>query len=242
MEFLADLHVHSDNSFDGLSGLDDIALAAKKRGLHAVAVTDHNVFTLGSPEMRHGVLLLPGCEVSTTGGHVTALFCRPFDVLAMRKNGLPSVREAADAIRANGGIAVLAHPFAKKGASCEAFAPFIDGAECCNARAYFKNPGANAEAAAFAEKYALPAVGGSDAHLAREVGGCFTAVECGSTEELEDAIKAGRCRAVFVKNSPYLNKGLSQLRRRMRKKSLKNLVIGIAYIIYCALRTLFGKR
>ncbi len=137
MAFKADLHVHSDNSHDGRSGLDELAAAAKKRGLDAFAVTDHNVFTLSEPETRCGVLLLPGCEVSTAEGHhVLALFCRePFDVLAMREGKtLPSAAAVTEAIRAHGGVAVLAHPFGKRKTDCSDAAALVDAAEHFNAR------------------------------------------------------------------------------------------------------------
>lgn len=107
--FRADLHVHTDASPDGRSPLAAIARAARRAGLDAVAVTDHDLCT-PVPETLEGVLLIPGCEVSTAAGHVTGLFLeRPLDLAALGR--LPPPEEAAAAIRAAGGLAVLAHPY-----------------------------------------------------------------------------------------------------------------------------------
>jgi len=244
MAFKADLHVHSDNSHDGRSGLDELASAAKERGLDAIAVTDHNVFTLSSPETRNGVLLLPGCEISSAEGHhILALFCRePFDVLAMRKRGsLPSAAEVTEAIHAHGGVAVLAHPFGKRRTDCSPVAPLIDAAEHFNARGYFKNPEANAMAADFLHRFSLPETGGSDAHHRGEVGNCYTEADGGTAGDLEIALREGKTRGVFVRNTSHLQKGLSQFARRRRSKSLPSLIKGCAYLAYCALLDLFKR-
>ena len=233
MELKIDLHVHSDASLDGRSGLDELARAAASRGLHAMAICDHNRFTLTSPETREGVLLLPGCEVSTRSGHILALFCKkPFDIPAE----LPEVPAAAELIRGSGGIAVAAHPFTRAALDREAEAEYLDGVEGANARAYFHNPRANEMAAEYAVRHGLPQTGGSDAHSAGEVGSCYTAVECEALTpaSVEEAVRAGACRPVFVKNTSRLRKGLSQFAAARRRGGIKELCRGTAYIVYCA--------
>ena len=84
-----DLHVHTAASPDGLSSLEELTAAAKAAELDAIAITDHNLCTPVPREMN-GVLLIPGCEVSTGQGHITGLFLNgPLDLEAQRKNGLP---------------------------------------------------------------------------------------------------------------------------------------------------------
>ncbi len=233
MELKVDLHVHSEASPDGRSGLDALAQAAKKRGLDALAICDHNAFTLSSPEERAGVLLLPGCEVSTAAGHVLALFCRePFPC----PKALPTLEEAVRTIRERGGLAVVAHPFARADRDLEGAAEALDGAECANARAYFHNGNANAMAEDFARRHGLFMTGGSDAHEAGEVGNCYTVLECAAPtpEALEEALRAGRCRPVFVRNTSRTRKGLSQFTLRRRLGGVKNICVGAAYVAYCA--------
>ena len=231
--FLADLHVHTDASLDGRSPLGDIARAARAAGLDAVAITDHNLCT-PLPEALEGVLLIPGCEVSTRAGHITALFlARPLDLEALGK--LPAPERAVEAIREAGGLAVLAHPYQKPGARPEDFTFPLDGIEAANARAGCKVPRANDRAAALAHDCGLSRVGGSDAHDAAEVGNACTALEAEelTVSALREALAAGRCAAVLRKNTSHLRKGLSQWTAARRRGGVGRLLKGAAYILYC---------
>ena len=99
MTYKADLHVHTAASLDGLSSLEELTAAAKEAGLDAVAITDHNLCT-PVPQRLNGVLLIPGCEVSTRQGHVTGLFLEePLDLESLRKNGLPQGGDAVEEIQ-----------------------------------------------------------------------------------------------------------------------------------------------
>ena len=150
--YRADLHVHTSASPDGRSSLEEIARAARRAGLDAVAITDHNLCT-PVPERLEGVLLIPGCEVSTRVGHITGLFLtRPLPAW----EAPPAPEEAVAAIRDCGGLAALAHPFQRPGAAPEKFTFPLDGLEAANGRACCKVPRANALAAALAEARGLP--------------------------------------------------------------------------------------
>lgn len=235
MTYQLDLHVHTDASLDGLTPLADQAAAARAAGLDALAVTDHNLCT-PVPEQLNGVLLIPGCEVSTRQGHITGLFLEaPLDLAALRRNGLPSGAEAVEEIRRRGGLAVLAHPFQSPAAHPEDFDFRPDGVEGANARAALKVRNANEQAAALAGRWSLPAVGGSDAHSRHEVGNAFTRVEAEALTlpALKAAILAGRCEAVLVRNTPHLRKGFSQFAQARRRGGVKNLAVGCAYVAYC---------
>ena len=74
MRINADLHVHSNYSKDSLITPKDLVYYAKKRGLTAVAVTDHNQIE-GSWKIAKEVdfLVIPGMEVSSADGHIVAL-------------------------------------------------------------------------------------------------------------------------------------------------------------------------
>jgi predicted metal-dependent phosphoesterase TrpH len=37
-----DTHIHTNYSKDGMSGIKDIVLVARKKGMDAIAITDHN--------------------------------------------------------------------------------------------------------------------------------------------------------------------------------------------------------
>lgn len=234
MTIKADLHTHTEKSFDGRQTLEQLAAAAKARGLQAVAVTDHGKYST-LPEFQDGILLIPGCEFFTTAGHMTGLFLEQPPVLHKM-----TAQEAIDEIHRCGGIAVLAHPFQKPTRREEDFDFVPDALETANARANSKRKNANQLAADYAQKLGLPTVGGSDAHSAREVGNAYTELDCEelTLESVRQAILAGKCRAVLQKDTPHRMIGLSQLTRRKNMGGLKNLLIGLLYLGKCLLKDL----
>lgn len=243
MTFRIDLHVHTDASQDGLSPLLELAAAAKTAGLDAIAVTDHNLCTR-VPERLNGLLLIPGCEVSTAQGHMLGLFLEePLDLDGLRRDGLPTGAEAAEEIRRCGGAAVLAHPYEKPGADPAAFDFRPDAVEGANARACFKVKDANEKALALAGTWDLPAVGGSDAHARQELGSAYTEVECSelTLPALKAAVLAGACGPVLLRETPHFRKGLSQFARRKKMGGVKNLAVGAAYAAYCGLLDILKK-
>ena len=232
--YRVDLHLHTAASPDGRSSLEGIAKAAKAAGLDAIAVTDHDLCT-PVPAALEGVLLIPGCEVSTAAGHITGLFLeRPLPLEALGR--LPAPETAVEAIREAGGLAVLAHPYQRPGAAPEQFTFPLDAIEAVNARACFKVPEANEKAAALAQKRGLPAVGGSDAHDAAEVGNAYTELEAEAlaVSALREALAAGRSRAVLRRNTSHFRKGLSQWTKARRGGGLPRLGKAALYLGYCA--------
>src|SRR2546430_15659772 len=80
MPFNIDLHTHSFFSGDGVSSPEDLIARARAKGLHGIAITDHNTcdavsYMLEKGLMRvdgqpvDGFLVLPGAEVTTADGH-----------------------------------------------------------------------------------------------------------------------------------------------------------------------------
>jgi hypothetical protein len=144
--------------------LDEIVRAARARGLNAVAVTDHDV-TLTDAPSYDGFLIIPGCEFSTEHGHLLGLFLRePIPKLPFA--------ETVDAIHAQGGLAVLAHPFerSRDAKRLEPLVGMLDGVEVRNGRAERKIRDANTLALDFAQAHGMRQFAGSDAHLPGEVG------------------------------------------------------------------------
>ncbi|WP_426757205.1 PHP domain-containing protein [Myxococcus sp. Y35] len=103
-------HVHTTRS-DGRGTPEEVAAAAKAAGLDFVVLTDHNDFAPRPPAFVHGVLLVHGVEISTSGGHLVAFgMSRPLE--GVRKWMPPG--DAVRAVAAAGGTAVLAHPVQKR--------------------------------------------------------------------------------------------------------------------------------
>lgn len=236
MSFRADLHVHTDASPDGRSPLSALASAAAVRGLDAIAVTDHDLCT-PVPARIGGVLLIPGCEISTRAGHVLGLFLeQPAALDALKTEDLPSAEDAVREIRRCGGLAVLAHPYESRSAAPDGAG--TDAIETCNARATFHVKDANEKAAALAARLSLPATGGSDAHAAPEVGAAYTVLEAAvcTLPALRQALANGDCRAVLDRETPKRYKGLSQLAKARRSGGFRQCCVELVYLCYCTAR------
>ena len=169
---VADLHLHTSWSHDCSIEVDDLLDHAEAEGLGAIAVTDHNVFggALEAAERAHGrrIVVIPGEEVKTAGqGEVIGLFLRE-----EIPRGL-SFAETVAAIRAQGGLVYVPHPFDRMHAIPDAATLHrhlaeIDILEVYNARLLFE--AYNEEALRFARKYNLTAAAGSDAHVLPGIG------------------------------------------------------------------------
>lgn len=240
MAILADLHVHSAASHDGKDSLAALAAQAKKLGLHAIAVCDHDLCTV--TETADDFLFIPSVEVSTTEGHILGLFLQsPLDDSVLSNAPMPSAANAIDAIHACGGVAVLAHPFAPQKCDEEILrALAVDAVETVNARAAL-HKGANERALALATAKNVPACAGSDAHEQGELGGCYTAFETDerSLDALRQALLDGKCTPVFVRPCRWRYKGFARVRRdrNWHCTSVKTY----AYLLGALLRGLFQK-
>ncbi|MEM3575231.1 MAG: PHP domain-containing protein, partial [Candidatus Bathyarchaeia archaeon] len=100
-----DMHVHTRLSKDSSIDPKHIAKLLAEAGMDGAAITDHGSLEgFKRAEEREGVLLIPGLEVETEAGELLALFVEePVDAR--------DPWEAADLIRAQGGLVVLPHPF-----------------------------------------------------------------------------------------------------------------------------------
>ena len=169
---VVDLHMHTSWSHDCSIEVDDLLDHAEAEGLGAIAVTDHNVFggALEAVERSQGreLVVIPGEEVKTDGqGEVIGLFLREEIPRGM------SFAETVEAIRAQGGLVYVPHPFDRLHAIPEAATLHrhlaeIDVFEVYNARLLFE--AYNDEALRFARKYNLTRGAGSDAHVLQGVG------------------------------------------------------------------------
>jgi predicted metal-dependent phosphoesterase TrpH len=190
-----ELHTHSALSYDGRDPVDLLLEQAAAVGLDALAVTDHDEIdaSLEAADRAtdHGLVGIPGIEVTTAAGHLLALGVEEF---------IPSGRpfdETLDLIGDLGGVAVVPHPFQK---SRHGVAPHIsrdqlasaDAIETYNSR--LLTGIANRRAERFADRRDLPTTAGSDAHIAEMVGQAVTevAAERRSTEAILDAVVDGR--------------------------------------------------
>jgi predicted metal-dependent phosphoesterase TrpH len=169
---LCDLHMHTSWSHDCAVAPADLVEHAEAEGLGAIAVTDHNVFggALEAVELARGrdLVVVPGEEIKTDGdGEVIGLFLHEEIPRGM------SFADTVAAIRAQGGLVYLPHPFDRmhsipRAATIMRHLAEIDVFEVYNARLLFE--AYNDEALRFAAKYNLTPGAGSDAHVLQGVG------------------------------------------------------------------------
>jgi hypothetical protein len=170
-----DFHVHSHFSPDGEMSPEEIVEMAKKIGLDARAVTDHNTIKGGqeTEKIAKGLVIFTGSEIKTREGEIIGLNLKkdiPSDL---------SLTETCKLIKEQEGFVIVPHPFDRLrsgvGKSINKIIEYIDAVEVLNARSYFDK--FNKNALDFAEENNLPKVAGSDAHFGMELGYAYTLVD-----------------------------------------------------------------
>ena len=178
-----------------------------------LAVTDHDRVD-GALRARDaapdGLTIIVGQEVRTTSGDLIALYIdKPI------RPGLAPF-EAAQAVRDQGGVVGVAHPFdrfragaGRKGWEDELdrVIPLLDYVEIWNARLMVGD--GNTRAAEFAKQHDLPGVAASDAHTVMEVGVAYTILDgpIDTAEEFRAALAAGP-RLVTAHGSRLIRLGM----------------------------------
>jgi predicted metal-dependent phosphoesterase TrpH len=163
-----DLHMHTSASKDSLSAPDAVVEQARRADLDRIAITDHDQIR-GAFEARDLApdLVIVGEEVRTSEG---------LDLIGLYLTDhiLPGsdFRATADAIREQGGVVYLPHPFDSHRGTDEEFLASVedcvDAVEGINARIH--DPARNERAVHWASERDLPIGAGSDAHLLGEIG------------------------------------------------------------------------
>jgi predicted metal-dependent phosphoesterase TrpH len=190
MQVKADLHVHTTYSADSIITPRELVFYAKKRGLTAVAVTDHDqVDGARKIAAETDFLIIPGTEVSSLNGHIIGL-----NVQEAMLRGL-SAAETVDRIHDAGGVAIACHPFALfKGSVGKHVNEKFNAVETRNASS-FPYKSAARKADSLADRLGLPKVAGTDAHIGQAIGCAYTVIEAEpNVEAILKAIVNGRCQ------------------------------------------------
>jgi predicted metal-dependent phosphoesterase TrpH len=221
---VADLHLHTSWSHDCSTDVGDLLDRAEAQGLGAIAVTDHNALggALEAVERARNrrLVVVPGEEVKTDGqGEVIGLFLREEIPRGM------SFADTVAAIRAQGGLVYVPHPFDRMhaipdSATLHRHLAEIDVLEVYNARLLFE--GYNDEALRFARKYDLTAGAGSDAHVLPGVGtGVVRMRRFNGPEEFLIALRGGEVlrrpkSLVYLQGLKWVAQARSMSKERVR--------------------------
>lgn len=198
---ILDPHIHSIHSGDATSTPAQIIKRSQEIGLDAIAIADHNTLkgsqaALKLAEKLDNFLVIPAMEVSTSKGHVVALGITE----EVQKGNSPE--QTIEDIRAQGGIAIIPHPFVRyREGLCDYVEDLdMDAIETLNSRYIFGY--SNWRAKKLAEKRGIPQIGSSDAHFPGAIGSCVTELEADfTTDSVIKTILSGKTN-VFGDRTP----------------------------------------
>lgn len=229
----ADLHIHTNFSYDGVSSPKEIVESALEKGIGCICITDHGQIKGAIEAMKFGydknLLVVPGIEIISSAGEILGI-----NVKKIIPNNL-SPEETIKEIRNQGGIAVIPHPFARH------FSGFwggekmlrllnIDAIEVFNANIPFSR--LNRRSFEFAKKINLPFTAGSDAHRAEYLGSAYLEFSK-DIQSAEDLIKE------ILKKSGIIGGQKLGFRKTFRNSANANVAKMISYF---ALRLKNRKR
>jgi predicted metal-dependent phosphoesterase TrpH len=176
---IADLHVHTINSFDGTATVPSVLQKASLIGLDLIAITDHDqihgALQAEQNGPKYGLEVIPGAEITTADG----------DLLALNIHELPpaglSFRETVIRTGELGGFCIVPHPGAggmgmkslsfdliNRALSDQEIRPTLYGIETYNATVFDRR--SNLIAQIWARYMGLAQIGCSDAHLLAAIG------------------------------------------------------------------------
>lgn len=197
----ADIHIHTNFSCDGISSPAQVVRAAIEKNIQCIAITDHGQVKGAVEAMTFGfdknILVIPGIEITTLSGDILGI-----NVKKIIPNHL-SAQATVKAIKEQGGIAVIPHPFDGVigfwGRERGILDSGIDALEVFNATTPFRN--GNKRAFEFSQENNLAITAGSDAHRADFVGRGFM--------EFSDAVSKEEDILAEIKNKNVKIQGAS---------------------------------
>ena len=168
-----DLHTHTMWSGDSTTTPDEFAAAVEASGLDVVCITDHNAID-GATELsdRLPCRVIVGEELRTAAGEIIGLFLQHRVPMGI------SHLDAARAIRDQGGVVYIPHPFdpmrrnlAEAALYELAEADLIDAVEVLNAKTSLAH--LNRRAVEFAAEFGIVGGAGSDGHVPDALGAAY---------------------------------------------------------------------
>lgn len=216
-----DLHAHTHASPDCRLSPEKLVRVLRERGINVVAITDHNTMD-GAFEFAELATfpVIMGEEIKTSEGDVIGLFLRR----PIERDMSPV--ETVCAIKEQGGVAMVPHPFdrlrrsALGRAAVETIMDDIDILEVFNGRTI--RAADNDQADLFAVDHGLARSVGSDSHLAIEVGRSWQSMRpwthpTGFLESLRHAELCGRLSPKWVHLGSSLHAYTIKAEKRIRR-------------------------
>ena len=211
---LIDLHNHSwPRSHDSVLDPKDLAIRAKEAGLDGISFTEHDALWPHDEVQKIaeevGIVIIPGCEVSTDPGHMLAWGMEKYVF------GMHRVEKLAAYVHERGGVLVFAHPYrrqiawkdiredweiAVQRAADNGAMDHVIALEILNGRGKERENRFSADLAAAS---GMNGTAGTDSHAVHDIGKVATWFETDSIETWQDLVhelKAGNFCAVDMES------------------------------------------
>ena len=199
-----DLHMHEmRNSGDSFLLLEEIVEIAKKKGLDAICITDHDSMDIrdfcAGVFKEDGLSHFVGIEFYSLQGDIIAYGVRDYPRERV------SAQEFIDLVREQGGVCYSAHPFRNNRRGMEEHLDEVTGLSGIEVLNGSTHRDACLTAAAYARRLDLIPVGASDCHVPEKVGVCATyfPMEIRSEEDLVRAFKTGGMKPAYYEDGAY---------------------------------------
>jgi hypothetical protein len=171
-----DLHSHTWYSHDSLLKPEHFVDACLKKGIHCIAVTDHNEIDGAKAIQRIAPFkVIIGEEIRTRDGEISGLFLK--ERIPPALSAMETIRE----IRRQKGLVYIPHPFAAgvtmrlRQSVLEAVAGHVDIVEGWNSRGLLRADDLKAQG--WALRHGIPFAAGSDAHTRFELGSAYVEMD-----------------------------------------------------------------
>jgi predicted metal-dependent phosphoesterase TrpH len=204
---LADLHIHTNYSYDGTASVPEVLRKAKQLGLNVIAITDHDEIA-GSLEAvqlasHYGIEVIPGVEITTAEGDLLAYF------ITEKVDAGLSMMDTILKVRELGGVCIMAHPMAGMGMNSATadtvlqalknpkVAETLLGIEVYNGTSIDRM--SNHYARILAMRARVAVTGNSDAHIVDTIGFGATEFKGYTKQDLLQALKDKKTKARKMK-------------------------------------------
>lgn len=210
---LADIHLHTNYSYDGTASVPDVLRRAKQIGLDVIAITDHDEIAGALEAVQlaslYGIEVIPGIEITTAEGDLLAYF------INQKVDAGLSLIDTVLKVRELGGVCVVAHPmsrgFGMNSATADTIinalknpevAETLVGIEVYNGTAVDRM--SNHYARILGMRLNVANTGSSDAHILDTIGFGATEFEGNSAADLLSALKNHTTKVRKIKEwSPF---------------------------------------
>lgn len=200
-----DLHMHEMRySPDSRQCLEDMVVQARRKGLDAIAITDHDSMGLydfaRAYSEKVNFPIYVGVEYYSLQGDIVAFGIKDFPRERI------SAQDFIDYVFAEGGVTIAAHPFRNNNRGLEhhlATVKQLTGIEVFNGST---SDAANALAYQYCKDLGLVPIGSSDSHVLEQVGKYATYLEedAFTTEELVSVLKRKLAKPAIHTGGAYV--------------------------------------